>query len=86
MPRLTILNHWQGPVDIRINNGAAVTLPAGGRLERDLTGPVQLHAAAAGNARGFIRGASTADGLVEDRVLVVAVPNPNTAQLTFTVS
>ena len=30
MPKLTILNHWQGPVDMSINNGAAVTLPAGG--------------------------------------------------------
>ena len=86
MPRLTIVNHWQGPVDISINNGAAVRLPAGGRLERVLNGPVQLHAAATGRDRGFIRSGGTADGLVEDRVLVVAVPDPNTAQLTFTVS
>ena len=54
MPRLTILNHWQGPVDISINNGAAVTLPAGGRLERVLNGPVQLHATATGNERRLI--------------------------------
>jgi hypothetical protein len=86
MPRLTILNHWQEPVAITINNGAAVTLPAGGKLERDLNDPVQLHAAATGNARGFIRSGTTADGLVEDRVLVVGVPNADTAELTFTVS
>jgi hypothetical protein len=86
MPRLTILNHWQEPVAITINNGAAVTLPAGGKLERDLNGPVQLHAAATGNLRGFIRSGTTADGLVEDRVLVVGVPNADTAELTFTVS
>jgi hypothetical protein len=86
MPRLTILNHWQGPVDISINNGAAVTLPAGGRLEQVLNGPVQLHAAATGNDRHFIRSGNTADGLVQDRVLVVEVPDPNAAQLTFTVS
>ena len=55
MPKLTILNHWQGPVDMSINNGAAVTLPTGGRLERVLTGPVQLHTAATGGDRGFIR-------------------------------
>jgi hypothetical protein len=85
MPRLTILNHWQGPVDISINNGAPGRLPAGGRLERDMDGPVQLHAAATGNDRGFIRSGSTADGLVQDRVLVVEV-DANTAELTFTVS
>ena len=86
MPRLTILNHWQGnPVDISINNGAAVTLSAGGRLERVLNGPVRLHAAATGNDVGFIRDGDTADGLVQDRVLVVTV-DPNSAELTFTVS
>jgi hypothetical protein len=86
MPRLAILNHWREPVDITINNGAAVTLEPGGRLERVLNGPVDLHAAATGNLRGFIRSATAADGLVQDRVLVVEVPDPNDAQLTFTVS
>jgi ATP-dependent exoDNAse (exonuclease V) alpha subunit len=86
MPRLTILNHWQGPVAISVNNGAAVTLPPGGRLERVLDGPVELHAAATGNERGFIRSGQTADGLVQDRVLVVEVPDADAAQLTFTVS
>jgi ATP-dependent exoDNAse (exonuclease V) alpha subunit len=86
MPRLTILNHWQGPVAISVNNGAAVTLPPGGRPERVLDGPVELHAAATGNERGFIRSGQTADGLVQDRVLVVEVPDADAAQLTFTVS
>jgi hypothetical protein len=86
MPRLTILNHWREPVDITINNDAAVTLEPGGRLERVRNGPVDLHAAATGNLRGFIRSGHTADGLVQDRVLVVEVPDPNDAELTFTVS
>ena len=86
MPRLTILNHWQEPIEVTINNGAAVTLPAGGRLERVLNGPVHLHATATGRLRGLIRSGHTADGLVQDRVLVVEVPDPNDAQLTFTVS
>jgi hypothetical protein len=84
MPKLTIVNHWQGPIDITIN-GAAVRLAGGGTLERDMDGPVHLHAAATGNDRGFIRSGTTADGLVQDRVLVVE-PDPNTAELTFTVS
>jgi hypothetical protein len=67
MPRLTILNHWQEPVDITINNGAAVTLPVWGRLERVLNGPVELHATATGSLRGFIRSDHTADGLVQSQ-------------------
>ena len=86
MPNLTILNHSQEPIDITINNGTAVRLPAGGTLERVLDGPVDLHATATGNLRGFIRSGHTADGLVQDRVLVVEVPDPNDAELTFTVS
>jgi hypothetical protein len=86
MPKLTILNHWQEPVDITINNGAVVRLEGGGKLERDMDGPVDLHAAATGNYRGFIRSGTTSDGLVQDRVLVVGVPDATTAELTFTVS
>jgi hypothetical protein len=85
MPRLTILNHWQRPVGISVNNAAPVTVEAGGKLEEVLNGPVQLRATATGNDIGFIRDGNTADGLVQNRVLVVEV-DPNAAQFTFTVS
>ena len=85
MPRLTILNHWQRPVAISINNAAPATVAPGGKLERDMQGPVQLRATATGSDIGFIRDGNTADGLVQNRVLVVEV-DPNAAYFTFTVS
>lgn len=86
MPRLTILNHWQGDVAITIDDDDPVTLSPGERLERDLNGPVQLGASATGRFARLIRPGTVADGLVQDRVLVVEVPDPNSAELTFRVT
>jgi hypothetical protein len=86
MPRLTILNHWSNPVEIVILNVVTVTLAPGEKLERDLNGPVQLRARATGNDRNFIRDGDSADGLVQNRVLIVEVPDPNAAQFVFRVS
>jgi hypothetical protein len=86
VPRLTILNHWQGDVAIAIDDDDPVTLAPGERLERTLNGPVQLGASATGRFAGLIRPGTVADGLVQDRVLVVEVPDPNRAELTFRVT
>jgi hypothetical protein len=85
MPKLTILNHCQASVGISINNGQTVTLPLGGKLEREMNGPVDLRATAIGDNAGLFRDGHTADGLVENRVLVVEV-DPDDAIFTFTVS
>jgi hypothetical protein len=85
MPRLTILNHWRGPVEITINGDDPVRTAPGGKIERDLIGPVQLRATATGAERGFIRAGDTADGLVQDRVLVLEVPDADAAELRFRV-
>jgi hypothetical protein len=85
MPRLTILNHTQCTVQVNIN-GAPQQLEPGGNIIRQLIGPVQLHARAiAGLVANQIRPGTSADGLVQDRTLVLDV-DPNTAQLRFTVS
>jgi hypothetical protein len=86
VPRLTILNHWQGDVAITIDDDDPVALAPGERLERTLNGPVQLGASATGRFAGLIRPGTVADGLVQDRVLVVEVPDPNRAELTFRVT
>jgi hypothetical protein len=86
MPKLTILNHWQGDVDITIDDDDPVTLSAGEKLVRTLDGPVRLGASATGRGAGLIRPGTVADGLVQDRVLVVEVPDPNRAELTFRVT
>jgi hypothetical protein len=86
MPKLTILNHWRNPVEIVILNVVTVTLPPGEKLERELNGPVRLRARATGNDRNFIRDGDSADGLVQNRVFVVEVPDPNAAQFEFRVS
>jgi hypothetical protein len=84
MPHLTILNHCQMKVGIRINNADPVTLDPGGKLERDMDGPVNLRAVPTGANAGLFREGTTADGLVENRVLVVDV-EPDDAYFTFTV-
>jgi hypothetical protein len=86
MPKLTILNHWQGEVDITINDDDPVTISAGEKLVRTMDGPVRLGAAASGAAGGWIRPGAVADGLVQDRVLVLEVPDPNAAALAFRVA
>jgi hypothetical protein len=86
MPRLTILNHWQGQIDIAINSAESVTVDPGGKVERELTGAVQLRATATGPHGGFIRPGDAADGLVQDRVLVVEVPDADAAELKFRVA
>jgi hypothetical protein len=87
MPKLTILNHWQEDVAITIDDDDdPVSLSPGERLERTLDGPVRLGASATGRFAGLIRPGTVADGLVQDRVLVVEVPDPNRAELTFRVT
>jgi hypothetical protein len=87
MHRLTILNHTQWTVEVTINNGAPQQLQPGGRLTQVLNGPVQLHARAiSGHGANMARPATSADGLVQDRTLVLEVQDPNTAQLGFRVS
>ncbi len=85
MPRLTILNHTQCQVDISIN-GVINRVSAGANVIQQLNGPVQLHAKAiAGPGAAQIRPGTSADGLVQNRTLILDA-DPNTAELTFTVS
>jgi hypothetical protein len=85
MPQLTILNHTQCEVEISIN-GIINRVNAGAKVIQQLTGPVQLHARAiAGLGAAQIRPGTSADGLVQNRTLILDA-DPNTAQLTFTVS
>jgi hypothetical protein len=87
MPQLTIVNQTQCTVEVTINDeDPPRRLNPGGNVILQRSGPVRLYAKATeGPGAKLIRPGDTADGLVQNRTLVLDA-DPNTAQLRFTVS
>jgi hypothetical protein len=87
MPQLTILNHTQCTVEVTINDeDPPRRLNPGGNVILQRNGQVRLYAKAIdGPGAKQLRPGNTADGLVQNRTLVLDA-DPNSGQLTFTVS